>query len=221
MLTISYDGNPSDLVELGKSISNQIAPKEKTVTTEKTVTEVDKSESILLMFGVDLTGDEDARTAVIPLRAFLCWHHIFRTLKDLHWIVDWGDGNIEHIETVERGECNKETRCRISHTYAPGTDNAKYYPVKISYDTTSDEPMYEGWACFIGAINPFINLTHVLQVPYKSIALSETGEDYYYMGYFRNVDNGCKTLIYACDKYPPDTGKRTGNNLSILYVPKD
>jgi hypothetical protein len=88
MLTITYDGNPSDLVELGKAISDQIAPQ------EKTVTEVDKSESILLRFKVDLTGNEDARMVAIPIKPT---SKDYNLIEDFYWIIDWGDGNIERV----------------------------------------------------------------------------------------------------------------------------
>jgi hypothetical protein len=202
MLNISYDGNPSDLIELGKAISDQAIEKEKETISNK-------SESIIFKFKIDQSGIEAERTASIPITNENLNSNFY--MHGLRWIVDWGDGIVESYDHF--------TECSISHVYATRKGEEfkeKEYTVTISYDESSDEPMFYGWASCIRPyytndhpISHFKNLSHIIQVPYKSQAKSETDTGDYYMAQFSKY---CDTLEYVYDEYLPNTVTRIGHH---------
>jgi hypothetical protein len=106
------------------------------------------------------------------------------TSNGLHWVIDWGDGDICRYSADIHS---------IYHMYQfmIPIRHKKQYTVTISYDESSDEPMYYGWASCIRPyytndhpISHFKNLSHIIQVPYKSQSKSETDTGDWHMSYF-------------------------------------
>jgi hypothetical protein len=123
----------------------------------------------------------------------------------MHWIIDWGDG---YVQTCASASVSKYEV--IKHVYKEGPYSEKYFNVSISYDTSSDVPMYYGWTSCIGAYRVrFCYLTHILQVPYMSQGLSATDTGDNYMCRFAS---SCTTLLFARDDDLPDTVTRIGDS---------